>query len=84
MPLNDKNARKELKPMSGDSAEGRPVERGAETHAANEDFAALVSRSDGAGGREDGWDPYEVWRTRVRAPSKAARARTERARDPEG
>lgn len=59
--------------MTGETAEGRPVERRTDD-AANEDFTGIVNRRDSAR-REGGWDPYEVWRTRVRAPSKAAKPR---------
>ncbi len=68
--------------MTRDNAEGLPVEQRAETTAANEEFTGIVSRLD-ATRREGGWDPYEVWRTRVRAPSKAARARKDRPREPQ-
>ena len=57
--------------MTGDIAEGLPVERRTDT-AANEDFTGTVNRRDSAR-REGGWDPYEVWRTRVRAPSNKTR-----------
>jgi hypothetical protein len=56
--------------MTLDPVEGLPVEQRADT-AANEDFTAIVNRRDSAR-REGGWDPFEVWRTRVHAPSRAA------------
>lgn len=68
--------------MTRDTAEGLPVERRVDTTAANEDFTGIVSHLD-AVRRESGWDPYEVWRTRVRAPAKTARARQDRPRDPQ-
>jgi hypothetical protein len=63
-----------------DTAQGLPVERRADTAAANGDFTGIVTRLD-TPTRESGWDPYEVWRTRVKAPAKTARARRDRARD---
>ena len=69
--------------MTRDTAEGLlPVERRADPAAANEEFTGIVTRLDTTR-RESGWDPYEVWRTRVRAPAKAARARKDRPRDPQ-
>jgi hypothetical protein len=62
-------------------AEGLPVERRADTAVTNEEFTGIVTRLDAAK-RESGWDPYEVWRTRVRAPARAARVRKDRPRDP--
>lgn len=53
------------------------------TPAANEDFNEIVGglehleRIDRP--RSSGWDPYEVWRTRVKASS---RVKVERERDP--
>ena len=66
--------------MIQDTVEGLPVDQRMEPAAANEEFTGIVSRRD-ATRRESGWDPYEVWRTRVRAPYKAARAKKDRARD---
>jgi len=65
--------------MIREGVEGLPVER-AGTSAANEEFTGAVNPRD-ALGRERGWDPYEVWRTRVRTPSKSARVRKDRPRD---
>jgi hypothetical protein len=65
--------------MTGEIAEGLPVEQRTDD-AANEDFTGTVNRRDSAR-RAGGWDPFEVWRTRVRAPSKAAPAREDRPRD---
>ena len=67
--------------MIQDNVEGLPVEQRMEPPAANEEFTGIVSRRGDATRRESGWDPYEVWRTRVRAPYKAARAKKDRARD---
>lgn len=64
--------------MSLDRAEGLPVEQRAEP-AANEEFVATVIASEPPK-PQAGWDPYEVWRMRVRLPSLAARASEERDR----
>ena len=66
--------------MIRDNAEGLPLERRSE--AANEEFTGTVTRRD-TPGRERGWDPYEVWQTRVRAPSEAPRAGKDRPREPQ-
>jgi hypothetical protein len=69
--------------MEQESAEGLPVERRPGTAAANEDFTGIVTRHESAPRSEGGWDPYEVWRTRVRAPvPKAVKARKDRPRGP--
>lgn len=49
------------------------------TPAANEEFAELVNGVDGTEQSRAGWDPYEVWRTRVKS---FARAKSEREGDP--
>jgi hypothetical protein len=55
------------------------------TPAANEEFPGMVTGLDGLNGLDrlayprSGWDPYEVWRTRVKASS---RMKPERERDP--
>lgn len=67
--------------MTQDSAEGLPVERRTDAAASNEEFTGIMTRPDAAK-RESGWDPYEVWRTRVRTPARAPRARKDRRRDP--
>lgn len=51
--------------MTRDIAEGRPVEPHTETAAANEEFTGTATRRDAAR-REGGWDPFEVWRSRVK------------------
>jgi hypothetical protein len=48
--------------------------------AANEEFNGAVSAVRGTQA-QSGWDPYEVWLTRVQAP---ARLKRERRRDPLG
>jgi hypothetical protein len=47
--------------------------------AANDDFTGTVSGGDRMLTPRRGWDPYEVWRTRVKASSRMNR---ERERDP--
>ena len=47
--------------------------------AANEDFVGGADVRETPAERSAGWDPYEVWRTRVRTPF---RARRERERKP--
>jgi hypothetical protein len=47
--------------------------------AANEEFTGTVDRLDAISYSRSGWDPYEVWRTRVKASS---RPRQEREPDP--
>ena len=49
--------------------------------AANEEFSGAVSAVRATAQAQSGWDPYEVWLTRVKAP---ARAKRERQRDPSG
>ena len=44
--------------------------------AANEDGISPAGTRDSSGAiRQQAWSPREVWRTRVKAPSKAARAK---------
>ncbi|HYL02283.1 MAG TPA: hypothetical protein VEU54_02605 [Steroidobacteraceae bacterium] len=55
--------------MKSDGAEGLSLNRG-QAAAANEEFTGIVSRRDKVRpDRADGWDPFEVWRTRVKASS---------------
>ena len=58
--------------MTRDTAEGLPVERRVDTTAANEEFTGIVAARRIAR-REDGWDPYEVWLTRVKERRKKPR-----------
>jgi hypothetical protein len=37
--------------------------------AANEELTGVVNRRDSLERPQSGWDPYEVWRTRLRRPS---------------
>jgi hypothetical protein len=52
--------------------------------AANESFIASGDALDTHAYQRPGWDPYEVWRTRVKAPAANAPAKSghKRARDP--
>lgn len=47
--------------------------------AANEEFTEMVNGLDTLARPESGWDPYEVWRTRVKSASTVM---PERERDP--
>lgn len=69
-----------MRQMIREGLEGIPVLH-PEPGAANEEFAAPMNGRDVLT-RESGWDPYEVWRTRVRTPSKNVRVRKDRTRDP--
>ena len=52
--------------------------------AANESFVVSGSDLDTRAYQRPGWDPYEVWRTRVKAPAAKAPAKSahKRGRDP--
>jgi len=53
--------------MTRKGAEGlAAVER--RSPAAKEEFTAMVNGLDGLARPQSGWDPYEVWRTRVKSP----------------
>ena len=54
--------------MQGKSAEGLPADP-RESLAANEDFAGTVDDLEPLTGTRAGWDPYDVWRTRVKNSS---------------
>jgi hypothetical protein len=58
--------------MNGDTAEGLLVAPRVEAKAANEEFTGIVTRLDRTQ-RESGWDPYEVWATRVKERRKKPR-----------
>jgi hypothetical protein len=47
--------------------------------AANEEFTAMTNALDRVARAQSGWDPYEVWRTRVKGSSSVIQ---ERERDP--
>jgi hypothetical protein len=67
--------------MTRDRAEGRHADLHAGSAAANEDFVGATTLLETAGD-ERGWDPFEVWRTRVKtAGAKPARAGNERTHD---
>ncbi|GAC1451635.1 MAG: hypothetical protein PVS2B3_07320 [Steroidobacteraceae bacterium] len=50
------------------------------TTAANEEFSGAVSAVRANAHAEEGWDPYEVWATRVKALRKREQQRDLRAR----
>jgi hypothetical protein len=50
-----------------------------DTPAANEDFTRMVNALEDMSYEPSGWDPYEVWRTRVKATSQG---KQEREREP--
>ena len=60
--------------MKRKGAQGLPVGHRIVT-AANEEFSALVNGLDGLEHPQSGWDPYEVWRTRVKSSSRIKRER---------
>jgi len=63
--------------MKRKGAEGLPAHQRL-IPAANDEFTGTVSdlyRLDRAAPRRSGWDPYEVWRTRVKASAKEKRGR---------
>ena len=64
--------------MKRKGAQGIPASNGV-TPAANEEFAEMVNRWQGVQESRVGWDPYEVWRTRVKSFS---RTKVDRDRDP--
>ena len=66
------------KAMTLNPAQGLPPQQPA-APAANDD-SRIVIPSPEAPKREAGWDPQEVWRTRVKSPSHLLRARYERDR----
>jgi hypothetical protein len=63
--------------MQGKTAEGFPADP-RETLAANEDFAGTEDDLESLTQTRSGWDPYDVWRTRV----KNAAGINEREADP--
>lgn len=63
--------------MNQETAQGLAVEPREDTADTNEEFTGAVSRLD-ADRRESGWDPFEVWRTRVRGVAKGSRTRKDR------
>ena len=66
--------------MKSKVAQKLPRDRRAIT-AANEEFSGAVSAVRATDQSQSGWDPYEVWATRVKAPALRKR---ERQRDPLG
>ena len=63
------------KAMTLNEAEGLPLQQPA-APAANDDSRNVTPPPE-APKREAGWDPQEVWRTRVKSPSNLLRARYE-------
>ena len=57
--------------MSREGVEGLPVER-PDNKAANEEFTEILNRRDVLS-RQVGWDPFEVWATRVKERRKKPR-----------
>ena len=41
----------------------------------NDGFTGMVNRPDSLTHSQSGWDPYEVWRTRLKRPSVATQER---------
>ena len=66
--------------MKSKGAQGFPNNRRVIT-AANEEFSGAVSAVRGTAQSQQGWDPYEVWATRVKAWALRKR---EQQRDPLG
>jgi hypothetical protein len=62
--------------MSRTRAQEPPTDRRVAA-AANEDFNGVASAARDVERADSGWDPYEVWLTRVKAP---AQLKKERAR----
>ena len=60
--------------MKRKGAEGVPA-RQPLTAAANEEFSGTLDALDRLATPRPGWDPYEVWRTRVKASAKEKRER---------
>ncbi|MBS0379361.1 MAG: hypothetical protein JSS29_12795 [Proteobacteria bacterium] len=55
--------------MKTTSAEGFPAEPQVVAVAANEEFADGLDDYERVTGARAGWDPYDVWRTRVKTTS---------------
>jgi hypothetical protein len=71
--------KQERESMKRKGAQGLPADAQSIT-AANEEFVAEANQLDRLGyPRSSGWDPYEVWRTRVKSSS---RGKSEQERDP--
>ena len=60
--------------MKRTRAKDPPVDRRV-TAAANEEFSGVVSAVRETARPQQGWDPYEVWLTRVKAPAQLKRER---------
>jgi hypothetical protein len=55
--------------MTSKGAEGLPADS-QESSAANEEFREVSGESERLHRPQCGWDPYDVWRTRVKAASR--------------
>jgi hypothetical protein len=62
--------------MKSKGVEGLPADS-QESVAANEEFVEPLDGYERVSGSQSGWDPYDVWRTRVKKT-----AATEREADP--
>jgi hypothetical protein len=60
-----------------DQGKSGAVAEGVIALAANDDLGPSVESGEAAGGESAGWDPFEVWRTRVRDARRAATESTE-------
>ena len=58
--------KQECEAMNRKGAEGLPVIQSV-TPAANEEFTDTLNAIESTNVAHSGWDPYEVWRTRVKA-----------------
>jgi hypothetical protein len=73
----DVDNKQERRTMESKGVEGIPADP-QESVAANEEFGEQVDGYASVTQSPAGWDPYEVWRTRVKGPSKTK----EREADP--
>jgi hypothetical protein len=64
--------------MQGKTVEGLPGAIERESLAANEDFEGTMQNLEPRANTRSGWDPYDVWRTRV----KNSFVRSEHEADP--
>jgi hypothetical protein len=64
----DRTTARELAPMIGETAEALRIDPNTGT-AGGEAFTWVESYCEAAAALERGWDPYEVWRTRVKLAS---------------
>jgi hypothetical protein len=76
--LTNTSYTQERESMKRKGAQGIPAADGL-TPAANDEFAELVKELRGVEESRMGWDPYEVWRTRVKT---FLRKKVDTERDP--